>query len=133
MRRLALLLVLAACTPFAPEGGILAIDAIERHERREIVVVDVRPASEILRGLPKRLLVHVQYGPDEWGAISEDDERLFATRIREISGRPIVLLCQYGVRSATAAEALRRQGIAAESITDGYLGNNYGPGWRTWE
>lgn len=129
-----LLLALAACTPTTAPEGILAIDAIERHERGEIIVVDVRAAREVLAAFPKHALVHIQFGPDEWGAVAEEEARAFAEKLQAVmDGRPVALLCQYGVRSAAAAEALKRRGIAAQTITDGYLGNRQGPGWRAWE
>ncbi len=134
MRALALLLAIAACAPHLAPEGILAIDAIERHERGEIVVVDVRSAREVLAGFPKRSFVHIQFGANEWRPVTVEDARAFAEQVRSLMDRrPIALLCQYGVRSAAAAEALNRYGISARSITDGYLGNNHGPGWRAWE
>lgn len=133
MRRLWPALFLLGCA-YVPQEGISSFDALRLHEEGRLVVIDVRPSAEILRSLPKRPLVHIQYGPDEWGAVAENDARAFAEKVRSASdGKPIALLCQYGVRSAAAAAALRERGIAAQNITDGYLGNNHGPGWRASE
>jgi len=42
----------------------------------------------------------------------------------------IILVCSVGVRSASAASLLRRRGLAAVSLEDGWLGNDMGPGLR---
>ncbi|MBM3539490.1 MAG: rhodanese-like domain-containing protein [Alphaproteobacteria bacterium] len=129
---IAALLVVGACTIAGDETGILAADAARAHERGEILLVDVRSGPERLSGMP-RGAVHKQFGPDTWtGTVSTAEAAALVDAIRDLSEarKPVVFLCQSGIRSARAANEMKVQGLAALTVTDGYLGNVHGPGWK---
>lgn len=134
----ALLLVSCAggCATTGVERGMSSFEALGKHERGEIVVVDVRSAEERAGRLPRGPVLHVQFGPDRWrNDITFDQETAFVRKIERLAarGKPLVLLCQYGVRSGAAVRALRRHRVEARSVEDGYLGNELGPGWAAWD
>lgn len=139
MRRLIwLVLLLGGCAAAPPRevGDLSAFDALALHEAGALLILDVWSDAELRRHAPKTPLIRIQFGPDDWtaAAAGETDASAFAEKIRAASdGRPIALLCLYGVRSAAAAQALGRHGIAARNVADGFLGNRHGPGWRAWE
>jgi rhodanese-related sulfurtransferase len=128
-------LLAAACVQI-PDHGIDALTAMEQQDRGAAVVVDVRPPEE-RRAYPlKRTVAELPFGPDDWtGTMGETSIKAFVSGLSAFSARdkPLLFLCQAGIRSEAARVAAGRHGIAALSIRDGYLGNHYGPGWRAWE
>jgi rhodanese-related sulfurtransferase len=128
-------LCLPSCVSQVPFDAPPAAEAIERYERHEIIVVDIRSAAEVLSAFPKHALIQIQFGPDQWGSVTEEQVAAFIRRLAPFmsGGSPVFLLCQYGVRSETASRLLARRGLSVTNIKDGYLGNSYGPGWRAWE
>ena len=50
----------------------------------------------------------------------------------DVGGKKILLLCQYGVRSESARQALAQAGIQAFSIAGGWLGRSGQTGLKDW-
>ncbi len=99
-------------------------------------MIDVRSADERHGRLSKLSMPHIQFGPDGWtGRVDEEEIAAFAERVKAVGQgtKPVALLCQQGVRSGYAADALKRHGLNVTSVVDGYLGNGRGPGWKAWE
>jgi len=118
------------------EDEIGAFEALALHDHGEVLLIDVRSEKEKASASPKAKSIALQFGPDTWsGKVSKEEELRFIARIAtlETNSRQLVLLCQYGVRSRAAIAVLRQARIRAKSVTDGYAGNESGPGWGAWE
>ena len=127
---------LVACATGGNDTDIGSLEALQMHERNEALVIDVRPAKERHVGMPRRPVVHLPFGSER--SINEatvEAELEFVQRVRAnlVGSRLVLLVCQIGVRSAAAARLLRRHGIDARSVRDGYMGNESGPGWKAWD
>ncbi len=141
---LALLLLVAACSPTTYHGGnpyfnyrneeAPQVTAIETIDLKGYLVLDVRSVKELrVQALPGA--TKIQYGPDTWGnrlALLEDDED-FVRRVTFLvegdKSRKLLVVCLQGVRATWAVWLLRRQGFDnALAVSDGLTGNKMGNG-----
>jgi rhodanese-related sulfurtransferase len=102
------------------------------------ILVDVRGPTERRRdGVPRQRHHFVTFGQDNFRtAVTPAELQLFLSQMRERAGppgRPIILLCSVGVRSAEAARGLGLAGYSVSNVMDGWLGNDAGPGLRALE
>jgi rhodanese-related sulfurtransferase len=133
---LCLTLVACASVPSGTTERFTAFDAMELWEKDEVLLLDVRSELERRKGAPQKRVASVQYGPDRWnGTVDDTETSRFIEAVRRINpdGKPIAILCQYGVRAEAAHRVLAQNGITARTIADGYLGNQNGPGWKSLE
>lgn len=73
----------------------------------DLVLLDVREEPELDRGLlPGAMCIPMSQIPQRWPELPE--------------GRPIVVYCEHGVRSAHVAAFLTGQGRTAISMADGF-------------
>ncbi len=87
----------------APAGRITPSDAVERHRRGEITLVDVREAGEVQASGTASGALHIPLGQLAARAPSEPGlER----------NRPVVLFCASGARSQRGADLLAGMGFA---------------------
>ncbi len=112
------------------EEGLLAADtAWALASSGSLVIVDVRTEREWhTTGLPDRAVgVSLSGGSDS--RIAEFVEKIFQTVDGDRS-RAIAVICAGGVRSARAADILRRNGfLEVYDIGEGMLGNGRQRGW----
>lgn len=121
---------LTACVSLEPVQRVESFDLIDRHHRKEILLIDVRPQKEIHERGTVRDAVSIPLGN------SPEDHRAFAEQARklwEIDRRPIALICRVGLVAERAASTLVENGIAPVIVvSDGYEGSGNGPGWMSW-
>lgn len=118
-----------------PADSILLASDVEEELHAGAVLIDVRGPTERARdGVPRTAHQWLPFGPDNWaGQPPPETVQSFQQSVASLrSGRPqrFILLCSVGVRSSAAARALRAAGHDADSIMDGWLGNDAGPGLR---
>jgi len=130
-------LLFSACATISipEEGSVSSFDALQFLEKGEAVIVDTRAEYEKGAGVPRGALAH-QFGPDDFLSrpASEKEKAEFVKEISKLnaSGKKILLLCQYGVRSESARQTLARAGIQAFSIAGGWLGRDGQAGLKDW-
>ena len=127
----------AACATLSTSdgGSVSSFDAIQLLERGEAVLVDTRAEYERKSGMP-HMANQIQFGPDDFRGrpASEKEMAEFVAKIGklDVGGKKILLLCQYGVRSESARQALAQAGIQAFSIAGGWLGRSGQTGLKDW-
>jgi rhodanese-related sulfurtransferase len=118
-----------------PSNRIVLAEDLAEGQFANSKLIDVRGETERRRdGIPGIEHTWVPFGPDRWRGMPDAASQAdFLRRITEhlaIDNRPLVLICSIGVRSAAAVRLLADHGVGAESIEDGWLGNDFGPGLR---
>ncbi len=112
------------------EEGLLAADvAWALASSGSLVIVDVRTEREWrTTGLPDRA-VGVSLSGGSGSRIAEFVEKVFQT-VDGDRARALAVICAGGVRSARAADILRRNGfLEVYDIGEGMSGNSRQPGW----
>lgn len=132
MRALALALLagLTLARPLAAvESELSAPVAASLVERGEAVLIDVRTPTEWRQtGVPEGALTIPLQGPDL--KPRADFPEAVKAALGGDTGRPVVLICRTGNRSAVAMEMLRRAGFTAVGhIGEGMAGSRHGAGW----
>lgn len=90
-------------------------------------LIDVRSVEERQIDCVTETDALVQYGPDRFSSVtSEQESAHFIEQVRKMNttGKEIILLCQYGVRSAFARQALSTVDIPSRSIKGGCLNSS---------
>lgn len=130
--------LLSACATISipEEGSVSSFDALQLLEKGAAVLVDTRAEYEKSAGVPRIAATKIQFGPDDFLSrpASEKEKAEFVDKISKLNagGKKILLLCQYGVRSESARQALAQAGIEAFSIAGGWLGRNGQAGLKDW-
>tara|TARA_X000001036_G_scaffold269025_1_gene249721 strand:- start:55 stop:414 length:360 start_codon:yes stop_codon:yes gene_type:complete len=95
---------------------------------------------------PKTVLLDVRT-EDEWNTVGKPTSdslgiKTFFITINQDPGfignvkkeidkeNQVLVMCASGVRSMIAANLLKNSGYAAHNVSDGYSGNDQGPGWK---
>ena len=95
---------------------------------------------------PKTVLLDVRT-EDEWNTVGKPTSdslgiKTFFITINQDPGfienvkkeidkeNQVLVMCASGVRSMIAANLLENSGYAAHNVSDGYNGNDKGPGWK---
>ncbi|WP_242463837.1 rhodanese-like domain-containing protein [Thiococcus pfennigii] len=125
---LATILLLAGCGPEAPSGPELsAPEALERAQRGELIIVDVRTPGEWRR-------TGVGAGALELNMIqSRGGEEFIEKLLEQVGGNmdtPIALICRTGNRSGNVQRLLLENGFTeVYNVREGMAGSGAGPGW----
>ena len=119
-------LVLFLALGRAADGTLEADSAWALVSRDALLVVDVRTGREWrTTGLPE--------GAVGISLASEGEGSFVDTVLEAVDGNrshPLATICASGVRSARAADILRRHGfVEVYDIAEGMMGNGHGPGW----
>ncbi len=119
-------LVLFLALGRAGDGTLAADSAWALTSRDSLLVIDVRTSREWrATGLPDNAIGISLAGG---GATSFVDAVLEA--VDGDRSRPVAMICASGVRSARAADMLRRHGfVEVYDIAEGMMGNGHRPGW----
>ncbi|GAB5098281.1 rhodanese-like domain-containing protein [Caballeronia sp. LP006] len=89
-------------------GGISAAEAVTLINRRNAVVVDLRPASEFAQG-------HLPSARN----IEQTELQAKIGQIAKNKGNPVVLVCQTGQQSQRASRAVSEAGYAEVHVLQG--------------
>lgn len=131
-----LLLWGCAAVSIQGKGSISSFDALQLLEKGEALIVDTRAEYEKGAGVPRIAATKIQFGPDDFlvRPASEKEKDEFVGKINKLNagGKKILLLCQYGVRSESARQALAQAGIKAFSVAGGWLGRDGQTGLKDW-
>lgn len=119
-------LVLFLALGRAGDGTLAADSAWALASRDSLLVIDVRTGREWrTTGLPDKAIGISLAGQ---GVASFVDRVLEA--VDGDRSHPLATICASGVRSARAADILRRHGfVEVYDITEGMMGNGHRPGW----
>jgi len=102
--------------------AISATTAARHVAQNAVTLVDVRrPAEWRQSGVAKPAFTVTMHQPVP----------RFLARLQELRGlgRPIVLICATGGRTAFLQSVLAKQGMPVSHVRDGMMGNAAGPGW----
>ncbi len=110
----------------AGDGTLAADSAWALVSHNGLLVIDVRTTGEWrTTGLPE-MAVGISLAGE--GTVS-----FVAAVLDAVDGdrsKPVATICASGVRSARAADILRRHGfVEVHDIAEGMMGSRYGPGW----
>lgn len=119
-------LVLFLALGRAGDGTLSADSARELARRDALLVVDVRTGREWrTTGLPEKAVGISLAGKGEASFVGMVLDAVDGDR-----SHPLATICASGVRSARAADILRRHGFSeVYDIAEGMMGNGHAPGW----
>lgn len=122
----------ASAVPGAQGPSIASVDAYEMSREGRVLIVDIRPHAERARDGAPAASVSVVF-PAAFVA----DREQFVAEVSRVAGvdraRPLALLCRRGITSRAAQAVLANAGFRfVYNVSDGFLGNEAGPGWKGW-